>query len=120
MVPRTLNALLDLAVLRSHLRFNTSSADINVTKRVTEVYVFVNWIIQTSLNVSPWITANDTVTNSVTVQFHQTFLEQTLLHCQLHTFYFTIHSLSLNVQFSIAQFFFRFLTMYRGADKSLA
>jgi len=32
-------------------------------KTVTDVYVFVNWIIRTSLNVSPWITENDTVKN---------------------------------------------------------
>ena len=39
-------ALLDLVMLRSHLQCNTSSADNNVTKTLTEVYVFVNWIIQ--------------------------------------------------------------------------
>jgi hypothetical protein len=54
------NALLDLAVLQNHLQCNTSRADINETETVTEVYVFVNWIIHDmSLNVSPWITAND-------------------------------------------------------------
>ena len=39
-------ALLALVVLRGHLQCTTASADINVTKSVTEVYVFVNWIIQ--------------------------------------------------------------------------
>jgi hypothetical protein len=38
--------LLDLAVVWSHVQCNTSIADISVTKTVTEVYVFVNRIIQ--------------------------------------------------------------------------